>query len=208
MIAERLRGLDPKDSLAEQIDLGILARRLRMKSDGSRWAARRRRLLDDPSVDYESQVEPDDREIIRRAKEIPGCFLWTNSPNSPCPHDLSAFDVLAECYANAAAAVELVHRLDEQRVPFSDPALQKAFQLLGEAQSALRVAVANAGGPEDSDQFLVFQWLKANTRDREIYVARHMRISDPADPAAWPDLAERIAELGRLVEIGRLESGS
>lgn len=195
----------PKEALGARVDLDLVARRLRMKADGSRWAAQRRRLLAD-AADYAALIEPNDRETIRRAKEIPGCYLWTNGPNSPTPADLSVFEVLAKCYDNCAAAVELVRRLDEAETPSTDPAMQRAFHLLAESQSALRVAAMRADGPEDSDQFEVFQWLKTNTRDREIYVSRHMRVNDPADPADREELGERIAAFDE--ELGERQSQS
>jgi hypothetical protein len=170
-----------------------------MKADGARWAAKRRKLLAE-AADYATHIEPNDRETIRRAKEIPGCYLWTNGPNSPAPADLSVFEVLAECYDNAAAAAELVRRLDDLETLSTDPSMQRAFHLLAEAQSALRVAAMRAEGPEDSDQFEIFQWLKTNTRDREIYVARHMRVNDPADPGDRRELAARIGGFGE--ELG------
>jgi hypothetical protein len=195
----------PKEALGARVDLDLVARRLRMKADGSRWAAQRRRLLAD-AADYATLIEPNDRETIRRAKEIPGCYLWTNGPNSPTPADLSVFEVLAKCYDNCAAAVELVRRLDEAETPSTDPAMQRAFHLLAESQSALRVAAMRADGPEDSDQFEVFQWLKTNTRDREIYVSRHMRVNDPADPGDRDELGARIAAFDE--ELGERQSQS
>jgi hypothetical protein len=195
----------PKEALGARVDLDLVARRLRMKADGSRWAAQRRRLLAE-AADYATLIEPNDRETIRRAKEIPGCYLWTNGPNSPTPADLSVFEVLAKCYDNCAAAVELVRRLDEVETPSTDPAMQRAFHLLAESQSALRVAAMRADGPEDSDQFEVFQWLKTNTRDREIYVSRHMRVNDPADPADRDELGQRIAAFDE--ELGERQSQS
>jgi hypothetical protein len=195
----------PPEPLGARVDLDLVARRLRMKADGSRWAAERRRLLAE-AADYAALIEPNDRETIRRAKEIPGCYLWTNGPNSPTPADLSVFDVLAKCYDNCAAAVELVRRLDEAETSSQDPAMQRSFHLLAESQSALRVAAMRADGPEDSDQFEVFQWLKTNTRDREIYVSRHMRVNDPADPGDRDELGARIAAFDE--ELGERQTQS
>lgn len=187
------------DSTIQRTDLSLVADRLWLKADGARWAAERRQRLSQ-GADYASEIEPNDREIIRRAKEIPGCYLWTNAPNSPSPRDLSAFETLARCYENVAKAAELVHELDAARTPASDPNLSQAFQFLAEAQSALRLAVRNAEGPEDPDQFEIFQWLKQHTRGRAIYVARHMRVNDPADPNAWPSLAARLEEFDKRLE--------
>ncbi|HEV7282766.1 MAG TPA: hypothetical protein VGN57_21345 [Pirellulaceae bacterium] len=182
----------------ERTDLSLVARRLRLKADGARWAAERRCRLSN-GADYAAEIEPNDREIIRRAKEIPGCYLWTNAPNSPSPRDLTVFETLARCYENAAKAAEIVHDLDALQTP-SGPNLQQAFGLLAEAQSALRLAVRNAEGPEDPDQYEIFQWLKHHTRARAIYVARHMRVNDPADPDAWQALTGRLEAFEKRLE--------
>jgi hypothetical protein len=192
--------LNPADEgFVERTDLSLVASRLGLKAAGARWAAERRHRLSN-DADYATEIEPNDREIIRRAKEIPGCYLWTNAPNSPSPKDLTVFETLARCYENVAKAAEIVHNLNAKKTPASDPNLQQAFQLLAEAQSALRLAVRNAEGPEDPDQFEIFQWLKHHTRTRAIYVARHMRVNDPADPAAWPSLADRLEDFERRLE--------
>jgi hypothetical protein len=69
-----------------------------------------------------------------------------------------------------------------------------ALQLLAEALSALRVAVAQLGESQDDVQNEAFLWLRSQTEERRIYVSRHMRLNDPADPAAWGELRARIQE--------------
>jgi hypothetical protein len=64
--------------------------------------------------------------------------------------------------------------------------------LLAEAQSALLAAVRALDLRGDSDQRDLFQWLKDQTTRHRIYVDRHMRLDDPADPNGWSDLGQRL----------------
>ncbi len=63
-------------------DLLTLADRLRIKAEGARWAAERVRLMIE-NVDYSAIIEPKDREIIFRARQLPDCFLWMCHRDGP-----------------------------------------------------------------------------------------------------------------------------
>src|SRR5439155_1141176 len=93
---EFLSALEP---LAEQ--------RCRLKAEGARWAARRRRLLKE-AADYATEIEPHDQQLIGRAKELPDCFLWMCHRDGPSPEDLSLFEDLAGCFETMAAAIGLL----------------------------------------------------------------------------------------------------
>lgn len=41
----------------------------------------------------------------------------------------------------------------------------------------------------------VFRWLKSTTRSRQVFVARHMRLDDPADPAQWNERSRAISAM-------------
>ena len=69
---------------------------------------------------------------------------------------------------------------------------EQALQLVAEAQSSVRAALQRVGSPEDRDQVDVFEWLKATAAPRHVYVKRFMRADDPADPAGWRELLDRI----------------
>jgi hypothetical protein len=72
----------------------------------------------------------------------------------------------------------------------------QALHLVAEAQSALRVALLKVDeGLSDQDQRETFIWLRRETGERGVFVARHMRIDDPAEPAAWENLKRRIADV-------------
>ena len=63
---------------------------------------------------------------------------------------------------------------------------EPALDLLAEAQSALRVAIDRIDGPKDQDQFRVYDWLRGVAAREQIFIRRHMRLDDPADPAPSP----------------------
>jgi len=81
-----------------------------------------------------------------------------------------------------------------------------AWQLFAEAQSALRKALLDLDLETDSDQDDAFMWLRSRTERDRVFVARHMRIGDPADPDGWASLRERIAEASR--QLRDLEESS
>ncbi|MEW4528057.1 hypothetical protein [Maioricimonas sp. JC845] len=177
----------------EDADLPLIERRCRLKAEGSRWAARRRRLIAE-GADFAIDIAPIDREIIARAKELPDCFLWMNHPSGPSPSDPREFERLASCFDNVAEALSVLRRI------LADPSLfqnefEQALDLLAEAQSALRYAIAIMDGPSDTDQFAVFNWLKGTAAEQQIFIQRHMRMNDPADPDNWAALAARIEAL-------------
>jgi hypothetical protein len=182
-------------------DLPLIADRCRLKAEGARWAGRRQQLLRD-GVDYDSEIEPNDREIIARAKMLPECFLWMCHRDGPTPDDLAEYAVLAGCFEAAAAAMSLVHPLlqscAEDREGFMD-----ALELAAEAQSALRVGIADMGGNTDSDQYKIFQWLKQTGSEQQILIRRFMRKDDPADPTQWADLVERVHQLEERIQSTR-----
>jgi hypothetical protein len=187
------RGLADRDGdEVTDADLPLVEARCRMKADGCRWAATRRRRLA-AGADFRTDVEPTDREIIERAKKLPDCFLWMNHPGVPAPADVAVLDTAASCFDVAADALAVTRAAAGDPDAPADQA-EQAMALLAEAQSALRDAVARAGYGPDKDQLRAYHWLRGACRARHVYVARHMRADDPASPDAWPDLARRVRE--------------
>jgi hypothetical protein len=175
-------------------ELPLVEVRCRLKAEGARWAAERRRRLKS-GADYEMEIEPKDRELIAKAKQIEGCFLWMNHPSGPCPEDLSLFDNLSGSFEALADSVSLMLRILSGNRP-GDAAFEKALDLTAEAQSALRTAVLRFDGQErDSDQYKVYQWLRMTAGQHQIYIRRFMRLDDSADPSTWMSIIERIARL-------------
>ncbi len=171
-------------------DLPTIRARCRLKADGVRWAAARRRKLD-AGADFRDEVAPKDREILDRANALPDCYLWMNTPDFLPPADPGRIDDAAAGFEAVAAAIELIGSvLGAGRR--DGASLEQALDLLAEAQSALRVAVHHLDEREDKDQFRAYLWLKSTTARLQIYVRRFMRIGDPADPAQLAALMVRI----------------
>jgi hypothetical protein len=182
-------------------DLPLIAERCRLKAEGARWSATRQRLLRE-GADYDAQIEPQDRDIIARAKMLPECFLWMCHRDGPSPSDLEQYEELAGSFEAAAAAALLIDQIINTQNDDHD-LFAHALDLAAEAQSALRVAITEIGGNTDSDQYKLFQWLKTTGAERQILIRRYMRKDDPADPLAWQALQERVQQLGERMNSTR-----
>jgi hypothetical protein len=183
-------------------DLSAIEARCRLKAEGARWAAARRRLLAE-GASYDTEIAPRDREIIARAKELPNCFLWMCNSSGPSPSNLALYEEVAGCFEAIAETLALLKQIqaetDSEQIDF-----EAALDLLAEGQSALRVAVVAIDGSPDSDQNEVFHWLRATAAEQQILIRNHMRLDNPADPAEWPDILNRVEEiLARLQEAKR-----
>jgi len=75
-------------------DLSLIETRCRLKTEGARWAAQRSLRLGE-GADFYTEIEPVDREIIQKAKQLPDCFLWMCHPSAPSPSDLAEWDDVA-----------------------------------------------------------------------------------------------------------------
>lgn len=174
-------------------DLPMIETRCRLKRESLLWAIDRQALLA-KRADYQTEVSPVDRELIRRAKDLPDCYLWMLSAQWRPPENSRQLEDLAECFENMAAASSLARRLlaDEgrERIVF-----EQALDLLAEAQSAVRMGVSQVNDYWDFDQNAVFRWLRGVAAREHILIKRHMRLDDPADPSRWADLQSRIGAL-------------
>jgi hypothetical protein len=172
-------------------DLPLIEARCRMKAAGARWAAERRRR-EDRGEDYYTQIAPNDREIIARARSIQDCYLWMNNPRFQVPADLDVVEQLGGGFEALADALRLSAMLFPEREAY--PRLfAESLVLLAEAQSALRAVAASIYNMKDRDSEEVFTWLRTVTAEHGILVERHMRRDDPADAAAWRERIARIA---------------
>jgi len=174
-------------------DLPMIETRCRLKRESLLWAIDRQALLA-KRADYQTEISPVDRELIRRAKELPDCYLWMLSSQWRPPENVRLLEDLAECFENMAAATSLARRLlsDEgrDRIVF-----EQALDLLAEAQSAVRMGVSQVNDYWDFDQNAVFRWLRGVAAREHILIKRHMRLDDPADPGRWADLQSRVGGL-------------
>ena len=193
--------LAPRDGRA--IDLVLIARRARLKEEACRWAKKRRQRLSE-GVDFEQAIRPMDKELGRRVRELADCYAWPLDPYAKLPDD-SRLEEIAACYECLALAADLVNEVSA--VEKGRAYTEVAYQLLAEAQSALRIALVRYAEIEhDRDQDEAFHWLRDRAFSEQVYVARFMRLDDPADPGNWHDLQLRLEGLhGRFLEEGRVQ---
>lgn len=188
------------ETVAESLQ--IIAERCRLKAEGTRWAAARKRKLAD-GANFELEIEPFDRDIISRAKSLPNCFLWMCHPTGPSPADLGLYETVAGCFEILGEAVTLIIDIQDQdeseQVDF-----EAALDLAAESQSALRIAINNLDGPSDTDQNAVFHWLKTIASEQQIFIRNYMRLDRPADPARWRDVHARIDEVSQRLQDTKL----
>jgi hypothetical protein len=181
-------------------DLPMIEQSLSMKAEGTRWAETRRRRIAE-GADFYVEIEPLDRDITGRARRLPDCFLWMCHPSGPQPPDPSNWANVAGCFATAATGICLVRNL--LAAESDGDAVRRAIEMLAEAQSALKIAIARIDGPADKDQLRVFNWLKSAASRRQFYISRFMRADDPADPMAWTELNERMRKLDADIQQAR-----
>ena len=175
-------------------DLPLIAARCRLKAEGARWAAARERLLRE-DADFDTEIEPHDRDIIARAKMLPDCFLWMCHRDKPMPADLTLYDDLAGCFDAAAAIATLLSVLLKDTSEEDTDTFEQALDLAAEAQSSLHVAIASMDGNTDADQIKLFNWLRTTGAERQILIRHFMRRDDPANPKLAEQLQRRIQQI-------------
>lgn len=185
--------------------LELIAKRSRIKAEACRWAVERRRMLESGGA-FEDRIAPRDAELIERARSLENCFLWPLHPYADLPDD-HQLEVIAGSYECLAVSAESMMEIDARTG--NRDIQQEAMQLLAASQSALRKALFEGGRRQrDPDQEDAFHWLKDQTGKRRIYVARHMRLMDPADPEAWEERIETLQQLVEQIESEGDDSGS
>ncbi|NQV28535.1 MAG: hypothetical protein HQ518_29635 [Rhodopirellula sp.] len=181
----------PRHSDVSDNDLELIAERCRLKAEGARWAVERDELLRD-GADFSYDIRPGDQDIIGRARELPNCFLWMNQPRSDIWSRSDSYLLLADCFETLAECVEaiLVTSKLEDHSHF-----MAAIDMMAEAQSALRTAVSRVEPHPDSDQQMIYYWLRNRANQDRFYISRFMKITDPADPGRNDDVHDRAFEL-------------
>ena len=185
----------PRHSDVSDNDLSLIADRCRLKAEGARWAVERDELLRDGG-DFSFDIRPGDQDIIGRARELPTCFLWMNQPRSDIWSRSDSYLLLADCFETLAECVEAILATTdlEDRTHF-----MAAVEMMAEAQSALRTAVSRVESHPDSDQQMIYYWLRNRANQDRFYISRFMKISDPADPTRNDDVHDRAFELLEMV---------
>lgn len=189
-------------------DIGVVSARARLKAEACRWAIERRRRVA-READFMAEIKPTDAALIERAKATPDCHLWMLDPRAALPPD-AQLDELAGCYDTLALAADAAREITAESpgakgAPAGAAIRRDLYWLVAEAQSALRFGVLQAGQRTDRDQMDLFVWLRDHTSNERIFVERHMKVDDPADPASWRDLGARIEGLLKAWRGGRTE---
>ncbi len=177
------RGPARPDSDAEELE--GLAGRCRAKCEALRWQVECHRRLwegvDSPIED--AMIDPD---LAAWSGRLVDRFYWLDEDRFRSS-DLSLLDDVAGCFEAVAEATRLVPRNEGRRGE-----MERALNLLAEGQSMLRRALKRLRAPDDPDQLAVYQFVRDQAARRRIFLRKHMRSDDLADPAGWPGLLSRI----------------
>ena len=171
IVAAQLRHADVTDW-----DLPVIMKRCELKSKGLRWAVDRLTLPDTPA-----NIRRMDKAIFAQAKELPNCFLWMNHPRTDLPENKDAYFLAADCFESLAICLEL----SLAGIASHDRKLfEVSLDLTARAQSELRAAVQPMMvDGSDSDQQIVYHWLKKRAASDQYFIKRHMTLADAADPS-------------------------
>jgi len=180
-------------------DLRLVVRRCQLKVETCRWAVERRKRQADRS-DFDALIRPTDQRLLSAARSLPNCYVWPLDKYLALPSDLE-LETAAGCYENLSAAAQLAEEIRGQSEDLQLWA--KAYELLAEAQSAVRQMMKSLDLKPDVDQEEVFYWLRQRTAIDGILLQKYMRMDSPADPHAWLGLEARIGELRQQWEEGR-----
>lgn len=173
----------------EALDLELVAQRCRLKAEGCRLVVERRAMGSAAAWDHALQERI--RGVLARARALPGCFVWALWREKDPPAD-GPLRTIASCYEALAEAAETMVQVD--RPDNADGDLSEAMVVLAEAQSMLRTALVLSWlTRDDQDQIDAHLWLRHSSAMRNVFIERHMRLDDPADPASAEDLRARIA---------------
>lgn len=180
------------------LDLSLISARSKLKADACRLAIRRRAAAGDPTAEH-AVLEVMNQQIAK-AKSMTDCFLWSFWPHETQPSD-ERLDAIADCYEALSAAAGLCERLTAGAAARGADEMTEAFTLMAQASSALRIALGWSWlRSDDVDQEESHLWLRHETEVRGIFVPRHMRLDDPADPAGAGAVTERVGAINARLD--------
>lgn len=171
--------------------LPTVVRRARLKAEAARWAVQRRHRKVE-GADHQAAIKPTDDDLANRARNLENCRLWMLDPYKPLPDD-DLLEQIAGNYENLALAANLCRQWRDDHDETAPP--ENLLYLVAEAQSALRTALESVDVRYDQDQLDLFWWLRDQTYEHQVYIDRHMKLEDPADPTDWYDLESRLNAL-------------
>jgi hypothetical protein len=182
-VPQQAKGSETAGSLA------VLQNRCRRKAEAARGAAEtQHRIHEGTDVDLPADSTPLDPQLSTWASRLTDGYYWMCSAVES-PSEIAAIDDVAGCFDTVAEALALA---DESEGP--PKALERALAYLAEAQSALRWALQKLGLTDDPEQNEAYEWLRTAAARHRIYLRRHMRADDLAEPSSWPTILAGIEE--------------
>lgn len=182
------------------IDLERIERRCRLKAESCRVYLERRRCKGD--MDCEQECERRIKQMLDQAQSMRGCFLWVFYRERTQPGD-EVIQSASRCYTAAAECAALLRQCVDSDFPVSEAMLPQAMEVTAEATSALRVILERTWLERaDTDQDELHLWLRQESTARQIYIKRHMKLDDPADPDRADDVVGRARALRRELDEG------
>lgn len=174
---------------ARPVDLERVRSRAAWKGEALRLALAKRAAGAAPGPELRQR----EADLRARQSAVGGPWAWMlDAP--PARVEDAALASLALCYEMVARASQGLSQLEQADALEPAPPVE-LLRLVAETQSALLAALGVVGLRQDEDQRDLFQWLRDRTTRHRIYVDRHMRLEDPADPNAVADLWRRFDEL-------------
>lgn len=179
----------------------LIETRFRLKAEAARWALERHGLLKQGAA-FKWQIDPRDRDLISRARDLPDCHLWMLNPATPAPRHYGALTDIAGCFDAAAEGATLVAKVvaNPRQIP---DFLADSLLVLAEAHAALRWAILGAYDYTDPDQLLIHLWLKQLAEEHRIFIPRFMQSKEQVDPGSWQGIGERRLEIDKNFEEAR-----
>ena len=187
------KSAETREEVRPPDDPRIVIRRANFMAECCRWAVERRARLEE-DAEFEISIRPRDKELTSKASAFNSCYAWPLDPYVNLPEDENELEGAAECYEALADALELAVAICDEAEDcgeFPEP----AYSLLAEGCSALRAQLVRCGRTKDYDQEDAFAWLRRRTDADNVFISRHMRLDDPADPDKWLEQRDEIANL-------------
>jgi hypothetical protein len=131
--------------------------------------------------------------LIAQAKALPNCYLWMITGYEVAP---ALWLQQADAYRAAASAAELMLKWLQQPERTQAEHAEAVLHLTAEAQSTLRSATGTIDFIQEYDQVALFNMLRDETRVREIFVRRHLKLDDPAPAAGGANVVKKCQDYG------------
>ena len=169
-------------------EVASIEARCRRKAEAARWVAESQRRLRE-GTEYRDALQFPDQELASWAESLAVRFYWKSAEKTTGPIDVSVLDDVAGCFETVAESLALAAESERRAKAYG-----QRLPLVAEAQSALRRSLQRLDINDDSDQMDTYEWLRTTAAIHRVYLRRHMRADDLAEPSDWPALLARIEE--------------